>query len=98
MKSRAWVFAPFLLAGIWYFAFEHTGVYAWQDLPPQTDGQQFRIILGLKDMQARTWQGKAELTGAEIVRLAGWRFSMHDRTNNDATFNTVTKIQPPEDQ
>lgn len=55
MKSRAWIFAPFLLAGIWYFAFEHTGVYAWQDLPPQTDGQQFRIILGLKDAEPRTW-------------------------------------------
>lgn len=38
------------------------------------------------------------MTGGEIVGLAGWRFSMQDRANNDGTFNFITKMQPLEDQ
>ena len=57
MKPRAWIFAPLVLGGTWYFAFEREAGYAWQDLPPQAEGQQFRIILGLKDTQPRAWQG-----------------------------------------
>ena len=98
MKPRAWLFAPLVLGGTWYFAIEREAGYAWQDLPPQAEGQQFRIILGLKDTQPRAWQGKVEVAGGEIVSLTGWRFSMQDRANPDGTFSFQTKMQPLEDQ
>jgi hypothetical protein len=40
---------------------------------------QFRIIVGLKDTQPAKWQGKLDISGAEIVGLCGWRFSQNDR-------------------
>src|SRR5262245_14842751 len=98
MKPRAWILASLVLGGIWYFAFEREASYAWQDLPPQAEGQQFRIILGLKDTQPRAWQGRVEVSGGGIASLTGWRFSMQDRANPDGTFNFQTKMQPIEDQ
>src|SRR5262249_7783888 len=98
VKGNYWLAVPIALGSIWSFSFDRAAGYAWQDLPPQIEGQQFRIILGLKDTQPRAWQGKIEVTGAEIVSLGGWRFSMQDRAHNDGTFNFTTKMQPLEDQ
>jgi hypothetical protein len=97
-KRTYWAVVPIALGSIWYFAFDRPASYAWQDLPTQTEGQQFRIILGLKDTQPRRWEGRVEVTGGEIAGLAGWRFSGQDRANRDGTFAFLTKMQPLEDQ
>ena len=98
MKLQVWFPALFILGGVWYFAFQRQAGYAWQDLPPQIEGQQFRIIVGLKDTEPRRWQGKVQVTGGEILSLSGWRFLGQDRANADGTFNFLTKMQPFEDQ
>ncbi|MGA3238118.1 MAG: hypothetical protein ABSG03_17645 [Bryobacteraceae bacterium] len=98
MKPQIWLPALLILGGVWYFAVQRQTVYASQDLPPQTEGQQFRIIVGLKDIEARRWQGRIQVTGGEMVSLSGWRFSGQDRANADGTFAFETKMQPLEDQ
>ena len=98
MRSRFWLFALVPLAAIAYFVVDRQAGYAWQNLPPQAEGQQFRIIVGLKDAQPRRWQGRIQVTGAEIDAMSGWRFSGPDRANPDGTFNFQTKMQPLEDQ
>jgi hypothetical protein len=98
VKSRIWFLALIALGGAAYFALDRQAVYAWQNLPPQVDGQQFRIIVGLKDAEPRRWQGSIQVTGGEIAGLSGWRFSGPDRANPDGSFAFQTKMQPLEDQ
>lgn len=98
MKLRNWFFALPVLGAFWYFALDRPAGLAWQNLPPAIEGQQFRIVLGLKDTQPRRWQGQVRVTGGEILGLAGWRFSGQDSANPDGSFNFLTKMQPVEDQ
>jgi len=86
------------VAAAGFFAFERPAGYAWQDLPPQAESQQFRIIMGLQDTEPRRWQGRIQVDGGEMIALAGWRFSGQDRASADGTFAFQTKVQPLEDQ
>ncbi|MGH7221912.1 MAG: hypothetical protein ACRELF_01645, partial [Gemmataceae bacterium] len=38
----------------------------------------FRVTVGLKDKKATDWSGKVEISGGEIVSIAGWRFEEKD--------------------
>ena len=98
MKLRNWLVALPVLGAAWYFALDRQAGFAWQNLPPRIEGQQFRIILGLKDTQPKRWQGKVQVTGGDILALTGWRFAGQDRANDDGSFNFLTKMQPLEDQ
>jgi hypothetical protein len=98
VKPQIWLPTLLILGGVWYFAVQRQTVYASQDLPPQMEGQQFRIVLGLRDTQPRRWQGRIQVAGGEIVSLSGWRFSGQDRASADGTFAFETKMQPLEDQ
>ncbi len=98
MRSRIWFVALPALAAAAYFLVDRQAGYAWQDLPPQVEGQQFRVIVGIKDAEPRRWQGSIQVGGGEIAGLSGWRFSGPDRANADGTFNFQTKMQPLEDQ
>lgn len=69
-----------------------------QSLPPVVDGQQFRIIVGLKDREAKTWKGKIAVSGGEILTLDGWRAAPADRASASGDFNFTTKVGPLEDQ
>jgi len=98
VKSRIWFTALLVFGGVCYFAFVRQSGYAWQNLPPQIEGQPFRIILALKDTQPRRWEGKIQVAGAEILGLSGWRFSGQDRANVDGSFTFLPKMQALEDQ
>jgi hypothetical protein len=98
VKSRIWFLSLIAVGVAGYFAFSRQAGYAWQNLPPQAEGDEFRISLGLKDTQPRSWQGRLQVTGGEIADLSGWRFSGQDRANADGTFSFLTKMQPLEDQ
>jgi hypothetical protein len=98
VKLRNWFGIALALAGAWYFALDRQAGFAWQNLPLRVEGQQFRIVLGLKDTQPRHWQGRVQVTGGEILSLAGWRFSGQDQANQEGGFDFITKMQPLEDQ
>jgi hypothetical protein len=38
----------------------------------------FRVTFGLKDKKSTDWSGKVEISGGQIVSLAGWRFEEKD--------------------
>ena len=59
---------------------------------------QFRIWVGLKDTEAKEWNGKVSVSGAELVTLKGVRFSQQDRAGNDGSFQFRTKIGNLENQ
>ncbi len=69
-----------------------------QALPPAVDGQQFRIVAGLKDREARTWKGSVRVSGGEILALEGWRFSPNDQASANGEFSFRTKIGLLENQ
>src|SRR5437773_108331 len=94
-QGAAGIIAVMLLC---YFALQQPAGLAWQDLPPVIEGQQFRIVVGLKDAQPRRWQGKITVAGGELVGVAGWRFSGQDRAAADGAFNFITKQSVVEDQ
>ena len=66
--------------------------------PVDESVRQFRIIVGLKDTEAREWSGRVTVSGGELVSLRGWHFSADDRAANDGTFRFKTKIGPYENQ
>ncbi|MCL5744722.1 MAG: hypothetical protein M1541_12475, partial [Acidobacteria bacterium] len=59
---------------------------------------QFRVVVGLKDTEAKSWQGNVSVTGGELAGLAGWRFSQNDRATPDGKFSFDTKIGQMENQ
>src|SRR3954468_22400859 len=69
-----------------------------QSLPPAVDGQQFRIIVGLKDTDAKLWNGKVTVTGGEILALEGWRAVPADRAFSTGEFTFNTKVGLLENQ
>lgn len=62
------------------------------------EGQQFRIVVGLKDAAAKPWKGKIAVTGGEILALDGWRASPADKAAVSGDFNFTTKIGLLENQ
>jgi len=69
-----------------------------QSAPPPGDLSQFRIVVGLTDQEARPWQGKITVNGAELAGVEGWRFSQKDRVEADGAFRFQTKNGPFEYQ
>jgi hypothetical protein len=69
-----------------------------QSLAPAVEGQQFRIIVGLKDTGAKPWKGKIAVFGGEILDLAGWRASPADKASASGDFTFNTKIGLLENQ
>ena len=85
-------------ATLGYLAFQRPASVHSQSHPVPAEGRQFRIIAGLKDRAAKTWQGQIGVTGAEIADIAGWRFSGQDRVEPDGRFSFSTKMGLLEDQ
>ncbi len=59
---------------------------------------QFRIIVGLKDTEAKEWSGRVSVAGGEIAAVEGYRFSQGDRVRRDGEFQFKTKIGNLENQ
>ena len=69
-----------------------------QAVTPDLEGQQFRIAVGVKDTEAKPWNGKITVTGGEILSLAGWRNGPQEHASPDGAFSFTTKIGLLENQ
>jgi len=65
---------------------------------PAPDVSQFRILVGLRDTEAKLWAGRLRVEGGDLVKVQGWRFSAGDRINQDGTFTFQTKVANFENQ
>ncbi|MBM3814248.1 MAG: hypothetical protein FJW20_21700 [Acidimicrobiia bacterium] len=59
---------------------------------------QFRVVVGLTDLEAKEFRGKVTVTGGEVVSMKGWRFSQQDRAGDNGEFQFTTKIGNLENQ
>ena len=98
MKIRATLLVLAILAGAAFFGLRRPLVVYSQTLAPAPEGQQFRIVVGLKDTEEKDWQGKIDVTGGEILSLEGWRFNPQEKASADGTFRFHTKIGLLENQ
>jgi hypothetical protein len=90
--------ALLLIPAIGYLAFRQTPTVHSQTLPPAVEGQQFRIILGLKDTESKQWKGKIAVSGGDILSLEGWRAAPADRAAATGDFQFTAKIAQLENQ
>src|SRR5450759_498515 len=92
MRLRTVCVVALLAAVVCYFSFRRIQPVYSQAAVPNTDTSQFRIVVGLKDQEAREFKGKLTATGAEISSVQGWRFSQRDSANASGAFDFRTKL------
>src|SRR5438067_12049886 len=92
MRLRAVCVVALLAAAVCYFSFRPVQPVYSQPAVVNTDTSQFRIVVGLKDHEAREFRGKITATGAEIASVQGWRFSQNDSADSTGAFSLHTKL------
>ncbi|MBK5292722.1 MAG: hypothetical protein JJE04_13715 [Acidobacteriia bacterium] len=64
-----------------------------------SDGQmQFRVMVGLTDVESKQWKGRLSVTGGQVEALQGWRFTGQDKAASDGEFEFQTRIGNFENQ
>jgi DNA-binding transcriptional ArsR family regulator len=55
----------------------------------------FRILLGLKDVEPTSWDGKVTLSEGRVNAIQGWRFSDTDATDYTKSWTASTRYASP---
>jgi len=71
--------------------------------PAPPPGAAFRIVFGLKDPAARSWDGRLQVPGGRLISLTGWHFGPEDRVDPAGQWKCATRprafnpavIEPP---
>src|SRR5579859_5417004 len=98
MRRQAYFLLPVLcLACLLLVIFSTSQLNSQSGSKPESVAQ-FRIVVGLADAAAKSWQGEVTVSGAALDSIAGWRFSQADRAEPTGKFEFRTKVAALENQ